>query len=208
MRKRRRSEQEEEKAEEDEEEEEDTSVTKYDLPPGRREYQKLKEHTICLANCPERNSCFLRQLIADSLHRLIISQAEKEAEESNPDMDPGEALEVILDERLPELHKMARELLRDQLVSIYYLEKCPLYTSLMNTAERLHRNSHLSVPLANTEATHLYKLELNKALVDRKPKDKAKRMSPITPETDMIQGLNDPYQKTKIAKMEDLSESE
>ena len=140
----------------------------------------------------------------DSLHRLIIPQAEEEAEESNPDMHPEEALEVILDESLPELHKMARELLRDQL----YLEKCPLYTSLMNTAERLHRSSHLSVPLAITEAIRLYKLELNKAFVNRKPKDKAKMMSPITQETDMIQGSNDPYQKTKTAMMEDLSESE
>ena len=183
-------------------------MTKLDLPPGRRECQKLEEHTICLANCPERSGRFFRQFIADSLHRLIIPQAEEEAEESNPDMDPEEALEVILDERLPELHKMVRELLRNQLISIYYLEKCPLYTSLMNTAESLHRNSHLSVPLAITEAIHLYKLELNKALVNRKPKDKAKMMSPITPETDMIQGPNDPYQKTKIAKMEDLSESE
>ena len=33
------------------------------------------------------------------------------AEESNPDMDPEDALEVILDERLQELHKMATELL-------------------------------------------------------------------------------------------------
>ena len=78
----------------------------------------------------------------------------------------------------------------------------------MNTVEHLHRNSHLLVPLAITEAIHLYKLELNKALVNRKPKDKAKIMSPITPEMDMIQGPNDPYQKTKTAKMEDLSESE
>ena len=45
-----------------------------------------------------------RQLIVHNLHRLIIPQAEEEAEESNPDMDPEEALEVILDERLPELH--------------------------------------------------------------------------------------------------------
>ena len=72
--------------EEEEEEEADTSVTKLDLPPGRRECQKLKEHTICLANCPGRNGCFLRQLIA-----------EEEAEESNPAMKTEEALEVILD---------------------------------------------------------------------------------------------------------------
>ena len=78
----------------------------------------------------------------------------------------------------------------------------------MNTAEHLHRSSHLSVPLAITEAIHLYKPELNKVLVNRKPKDKAKKISPITLETDMIQGHNDPYQKTKTAKMEDLSESE
>ena len=152
-----------------------------------------------------KETVFFRQLIADSLHRLVIPQAEEEAEESNPDMDPEEALEVLLDERLPELHKMARELLRDQLISIYFIDKCPLYTSLMNTAAC---NWHLSVPLAITEAMHLYKQELNKVLVNRKPKDKAKMMSPITPETDMIQGPNDPYQKKKTAKMEDFSESE
>ena len=59
FRKRRRSEEEEEeKKKEEEEEEADTSVTKLDLPPGRRECQKLKEHTICLANCPGRNDFF------------------------------------------------------------------------------------------------------------------------------------------------------
>ena len=82
----------------------------------------------------------------DRLNRWIIPQAEEEAAESYPDMDPETTVEVILDERLPEIHKMAREFLRDQLVSIYYMEKYPLYTSLMNTAERLHRSSHLSVP--------------------------------------------------------------
>ena len=47
----------------------------------------------------------------DRLNRWIIPQAEEEAEESYPDMDPESALEVILDERLPEIHKMAREFL-------------------------------------------------------------------------------------------------
>ena len=112
-----------------------------------------------------------RQLIIDRLNRLIIHQTEEEAAESYPDMDPGSALEVILDERLPEIHKMAREFLRDQIVSIYYIEKSPLYTLLMNTAERLHRNSHLSVPLAITEAIRLYKPELTKVLVKRKPRE-------------------------------------
>ena len=91
--------------------------------------------------------------------------------ESYPDMDSGSALEVILDERLPEIYKMAREFLRDQLVSIYNMEKCPLYTLLINTAERLRHNSHLSVPLAITEAVRIYKLDLAKVLVNRKPKE-------------------------------------
>ena len=107
---------------------------------------------------------------------------------------------------------MARGLLRDQLVSIYYLEKCHFHTSLMNTAERLHplhRNLHLSVPLAITEAIRLYKPELNKVLVlvDCKPKDKAKMVAPVTQEMDMIKGPDDPFQKTntpKTDKMEDL----
>ena len=142
LRKRRRSEEEEEK----EEEEEDTSVIRSELPPGRRECQQLKEHTTCLANRTNRNGCFLKQPMTDRLKRWIIPQAKEEAEESYPDMDPELALEEILDETLPEIHKMARGLLREQLVSIYYLEKCPLDTLLMNTAERLHRNSHLSVP--------------------------------------------------------------
>ena len=48
LRKRRRSEEEKEKEEDEKEEEEaDTSVTKLDLPPGRRECQKLKKHAIC-----------------------------------------------------------------------------------------------------------------------------------------------------------------
>ena len=55
-------------------------------------------------------------------------------------MGPELALEEILDETLPEIIKLARKFLRDQLVLIYYLEKCPLYASLMNTAERLHHN--------------------------------------------------------------------
>ena len=118
--KRRRSEEEEEEEEEEEMEEVNTSVTKLDLPPGRQEHQKLMEHTICLANHTNSNDFFLRQLIMDRLNRLVIPQAEEEAEESYPDMEPESALEVILDERLPEIHKMVREFLRDQLVSIYY----------------------------------------------------------------------------------------
>ena len=55
LRKRRRSEEEEE----EEEEEEDTSVMRSELPPGRRECQQLKEHTVCLAST-NRNGCFLR----------------------------------------------------------------------------------------------------------------------------------------------------
>ena len=52
----------------------------------------------------------------DRLNRWIIPQAEEEAEESYPDMDSESALEAILDEGLSEIHKMAREFLRDQLV--------------------------------------------------------------------------------------------
>ena len=207
LRKRRRSEEEEEE-EEAEEEEEDTSVIRSELPPGRRECQQLKEHMICLANRTNRNGCFLRQLMTDRLKRWIIPQAKVEAEESYPDMDPESALEEILDETLPEIHKMARGLLREQLVSIYYLEQCPLYTSLMNTAERLHRNSHLSVPFAITEAIRLYKPELNKVLVDQTFKGKVKMTSPVTPETEMVQGPDDPCQKTETAMMEGLSDSE
>ena len=144
----------------------------------------------------------------DRLKRWIIPQAKEEVEESYPDMDLELALEEIPEETLPEIHKMARGLLREQLVSIYYLEKCPFYTSLMNTAKRLHRNSHLSVPLAITEAIRLYKPELNKVLVDQTFKGNAKMTSLVTPETEMVQGPNDPYQKTKTAMMEGLSESE
>ena len=51
------------------------------------------------------------------------------------------------------------------------MEKCPLYNSLMNTAERLHRNSHLLVPLAITEDIRLYKPDLTKVLVNRNSKE-------------------------------------
>ena len=62
LRKRRRSEEEEEEEEKEEEEQEmeegNTSVTKLDLPAGNQEHQKLKEHTICLANHTNSNGCF------------------------------------------------------------------------------------------------------------------------------------------------------
>ena len=63
LRKRRRIEEKEEEEEEDEEEEEEmeegnASVTKLDLPPERQKYQKLKEHTICLANHTDSHECF------------------------------------------------------------------------------------------------------------------------------------------------------
>ena len=80
----------------------------------------------------------------------------------------------------------------------------------MNTAERLHRNSHLSVPLAITEAIRLYKPELNKVLVDHTFKEKVKMTSPVTKKSEMatVLGPDDPYQTIKTAKMEDLSDSE
>ena len=53
LRKRRRSEE-----EEMEEAEGNTSVMRSDLPPERRECQKLKEHTICLAYHTNRKVCF------------------------------------------------------------------------------------------------------------------------------------------------------
>ena len=89
LRKRKRSEEaeEEEDKEEEEMEEGNTSVIRSDLPPGRQEHQKLKEHTICLANYPNSNDCFLRQLLMDRLNGWIIPQAEEEAVKSYPDMD-------------------------------------------------------------------------------------------------------------------------
>ena len=74
----------------------------------------------------------------------------------------------------------------------------------MNTAERLHRNSQLSVPLAITEAIRPYMPELNKGLVHRKPKDKAKIVAPVTQEMEMIKGPDDPFQKTNTAKTDKM----
>ena len=66
----------------------------------------------------------------DRLNRWLFPQAEEEAAESYPDMDRESGLEVILDERLPEIHKMARKLLRDQLVSIYYMASVYIVTRI------------------------------------------------------------------------------
>ena len=65
----------------------------------------------------------------DRLNRWIIPQAEEEAAESYPDTDPESSLEVILDKRLPEIHKMAKEFLREQLVSTFTDEHCRAFTS-------------------------------------------------------------------------------
>ena len=169
------------------------------LPPGHRECQKLVEHTSCSANHTNRNDCILRQLVMYRLNRSIIPQAKEDSEKTYPDMDPESGLDKILDERLPEIHKTAREFLRDQLISIYYMEKCPLYNSLMNAAEHLHRNSHLPVPLAITEVIHFYKPELNKVSAKLILKDKVQTVPPITKETKISEDKSE---------LSDLSESE
>ena len=63
----------------------------------------------------------------DRLNRWIIPQAEEEAEESYPDMDPESALEVILDERLPKIHKMARESERSACIDLLYGEMSSIH---------------------------------------------------------------------------------
>ena len=100
-----------------------------ELLPGRRECQQLKEHTTCLANRTNRNGCFLRQLMTDRLKRWIIPQAKEEAEESYPDMDPELALEEILDETLPEIHKMARALPRAACIDLLFGKMSSLHVA-------------------------------------------------------------------------------
>ena len=69
-------------------------------------------------------------------------------------------------------------------MSIYHLEGCALSRSLINAAEWLHRSSHLSVPLAITEAIRICKPELNEFLIRDKSEenrdDKRKKVKKLT----------------------------
>ena len=134
-------------------------MTMLDLPTGCQEHQKITDHNICLANRTTRKGCFLSQLISDRVNRCVPHQAKEHPEEYSPDMDLEFALQEILEDALQEIRKLTSDFLRDQLAWIYYMIKCPLYTLLMNTAERLHHTSHLSVPLAITEAICIYNTE-------------------------------------------------
>ena len=49
---------EEEEDKKGEMEDEDMSVMRLELPLGRHEHHKLKEHTICLAYCTNMDGCF------------------------------------------------------------------------------------------------------------------------------------------------------
>ena len=156
--------------EEEEESEEDgfsikKEIAKFDLPPGRQEHQNLTEHTICLANHTMNRGCFLKALIFEKVKQCVLPIAETEAEKYYPDMEPELALQTRLEDTISDTQRLARELLKDRLISIYYLEKCHLYRSLMNTAERLRRTSHLSAPLAIAETIRIYKPELNQILI-------------------------------------------
>ena len=91
----------------------------------------------------------------------MLPIAEKDAKNYYPDMEPELALQTRLEDTISDTQRLARELLKDRLIPIYYLEKCHLYRSLMNTGGRLRRTSHLSAPLATAEAIRIYKPELN-----------------------------------------------
>ena len=156
--------------EEEEEAEEDgysmkKEIAKFDLPPGRQEHQNLTKHTICFANQTMNRGCFLKALIFEKVKQCVLPIAEKEAEKYYPDMEPELALQTRLEDTISDTRRLARELLKDRLISIYYLEKRHLYRSLINTAERLRRTSHLSAPLAIAEAIRIYKPELNQILI-------------------------------------------
>ena len=120
----------------------DKPMIKSDLPPGRPEHKELTDHT---TNRATQKDCILRELVIHKVERIVSPQLDDDTKEHYPDCDPKLAKRERLKKMLPEIRKMTREYLRDQLVSIYHLERCPLYT-----AERLHRSSHLSVPLAIT----------------------------------------------------------
>ena len=68
--------------EEEEESEEDEysmkkEIAKFDLPPGRQEYQNLTEHTICLANQTMNRGCFLKALIFEKSEPMCAPPSRK-----------------------------------------------------------------------------------------------------------------------------------
>ena len=129
----------------DDGDDDDKLVKKSDLPPGRPEQQELTDHSTWLANRATQKDCILRELV---IHK-DFPQLDDDAKEHYPDCDPKLVKRKMLKEMLPEIRKMAREYLRDQLASIYHLERSPLYRSL------LYRSSQLSIPLAITEAIYV-----------------------------------------------------
>ena len=82
----------------------------------------------------------------------MLPIAEKEAKSTIPIGNPSSRYKQ---DSISDTQRLARETNIDLLFG-----KCHLYRSLVNTAERLRRTSHLSAPLAIAEGKRIYNPKL------------------------------------------------
>ena len=84
-----------------------------------------------------------------------------------PDCNPDTAESKAINGRLEEIRKLYRKRLCETLTSVYYLKRCSITSSIMNTVHRLCSTSGLTPHLAIKEAIRMYKTSLDPILLPK-----------------------------------------
>jgi len=160
-------------------------------------------HEKCPASTENGESCFLRELVIPRVRETFYPQLKLDAIERYPECSSRLAERKMINDKLPELRKTARERLGKMLLSFYYLDQCPLYASIMDTAQRLRHTSHLPIHLAIREAIRIRKPDLNGVLIE----EKSEETSDIE-ESDEDNEVEDEEEEEKEEEEEGVEEEE
>ena len=165
----------------DYEEESDGDITEWHSPPGTRHHKirKLEEredivdHDMCPAGHTTTVKCILRELVLGQVRERYYPELAEEAKTEYPECSRRLAERKLINDKLPELRKLARYYLSEILAYIQDINDCPMYDTIMTTAKKLHRTSHISMDVAIREVVRMYKADVNKFLIEPKNEEES-----------------------------------
>ena len=113
----------------------------------------------------------LRELVLNPVREHFYPELLEEAKEEYPECSPSIAERKIINDKLPELRKLARFYVSEVVEYIQNIDKCPMYSTLVKTMRQIQHTSHVSSAVAIREAVRLHKADLNQFLIEHKSEE-------------------------------------
>ena len=137
--------------------------------------RKLNEENIDHQKCPAghtaRAKCILRELVLNPVREHFYPELIEEAKETYPECSFRIAERKMINDKLPELRKLARFYVSEVVEYIQNIDKCPMYSTLVRTMRQIQQTSHVSSAVAIREAVRLHKADLNQFFIEPKSEE-------------------------------------